>query len=146
MVLKYRFGQDHIKETLLTGRIGIPAHKAGTRSGPSGKIGFQNASSKKPLYYLLYDVDSQMVRGIGSSLGTAFYTDDVGTFQPDNRVPGENWGHQLHGMTMINDTKAIPREEFLEMGGKLGQGAAAYVTPKVWNRVKRHMITIPKEG
>lgn len=141
-VLKYRFGEDHVMDALLHGVVGIPAHKAGGNGGPSGKAGFEEATSDKPLYYILYDVDSQSVRGIGASLGEAFYTDDEETFQPDDRVPEENWGHRIHGMTMINDTRAIPRQDFLDMGGKLGQGASAYVTPEVWNAVKEHMITV----
>lgn len=140
MVIKYRFGANHVMDTLQNGVVGIPAHKSGRRSGPSGKIGFQQASSDRPMYYLLYDVDTQSVRGLGTTLGSAFYTDDEGTFQPDSRVPGQNWGHRIHGLTMIKDSKAIPRAEFLAMGGKLGQGAAAYVTEEVWEAVKDRMI------
>lgn len=140
MVVKYHFGDDHVMETLLRGVIGIPAHKSGTRAGPSGKRGFENATSEKPLYYLLYDVGTKCVRGLGTTLGRAFYTDDTEAFQPDDRVPEENWGHRIHGMTMINDRMAISRADFLEMGGRLGRGAAAYVEEDVWLAVKNHMI------
>jgi len=140
IVLKYRFGKDHIMETLLNGVVGIPAYKKGNRAGPSGKTGFERATSEKPLYYILYDVTTKMIRGVGSSLGTAFFTDDTEAFQPDNEVPQENWGHRIHGMTMINDKRAITRDAFKELGGKLGQGAAAYVTEEVWLQVKNHMI------
>jgi len=140
IVLKYSFGDDHVVETLRNGQIGIPAFKSGTRSGPSGKLGFQKTTEDNPLYYILYDVKTQKVRGIGSSLGRPFYTDVVGDFQPDAEVPNENWGHRLHGMTMLNDSRAISRIDFLNMGGKLGQGAAAYVNEDVWNATKERLI------
>jgi len=134
VVLNYNFAnEDHVNETLMNGVVGIPNKKF-----THGKNILNAATSEHPLYGILYDVASKCVRGIFSTLGEAFTTEDAETFTGDGNTD-ETWGHRIHVMANLTQNKAISRAEFLEMGGKTIRGSMARVDDDVWMQVKERI-------
>jgi len=133
LLIKYRHGINHGDESVEHGVVGIPAG-----SHISGSKAFQETSPHNKLYGAIYDVNQRAIVSLFTSLGNPYFTDERGTFRPDTRVPGENWGRRIN--VMIHKTnRIVPRNQFIEWGGTITKGSANYMTEVMWNRLRDHM-------
>jgi len=135
VVVNYNHDSDHFKDTLNKGTIGIP-----DRKHTSGRRILDKASSKEPIYGVLYDARSRNVRGFFTTLGDAYHSSkDQKMFKGANVE--NNWGHRIKAMVYISPKNVIPANDFKAMGGKLRKGSMTVIPEKTWIKVKQQLTS-----